>query len=129
MSKFYFLFCQKRKFSVIKRAGSLTNQKKLLVVAKKSSEKWVVVTIFNLQDISKPSQMEWSSPLEALEAVLELEKTVNGSLLAIHKEAEDRHDAHLEDYLESEFLEDQVGEIKKNARKKEKKYQLSQVSS
>ena len=55
--------------------------------------------------------MEWSSPLEALEAVLELEKTVNGSLLAIHKEAEDRHDAHLEDYLESEFLEDQVGEI------------------
>ena len=73
--------------------------------------------------------MEWSSPLEALEAVLELEKTVNGSLLAIHKEAEDRHDAHLEDYLESEFLEDQVGEIKKNARKKEKKYQLSQVCS
>ena len=64
--------------------------------------------------------MEWSSPLEALEAVLELEKTVNGSLLAIHKEAEDRHDAHLEDYLESEFLEDQVGEIKKNARKKKK---------
>ena len=64
--------------------------------------------------------MEWSSPLEALEAVLELEKTVNGSLLAIHKEAEDRHDAHLEDYLESEFLEDQVGEIKKTPEKKKK---------
>ena len=71
--------------------------------------------------------MEWSSPLEALEAVLELEKTVNGSLLAIHKEAEDRHDAHLEDYLESEFLEDQVGEIKKMPEKKREK--ISTISS
>jgi hypothetical protein len=33
---------------------------------------------------------------------------VNGSLLAIHQEAEDKHDAHLEDFLESEFLDDQV---------------------
>merc|ERR1711909_87917 len=29
------------------------------------------------QDIAKPSSMEWGTPLEAMEAALELEKTVN----------------------------------------------------
>merc|ERR1712243_97747 len=29
------------------------------------------------QDIAKPSSMEWGSPVDALEAALELEKTVN----------------------------------------------------
>merc|ERR1712214_260947 len=33
------------------------------------------------QDIAKPSAMEWGSPVDALEAALELEKTVNQSLL------------------------------------------------
>merc|ERR1712179_856022 len=33
------------------------------------------------QDIAKPSSMEWGTPLEAMEAALELEKTVNQSLL------------------------------------------------
>merc|ERR1719481_2446061 len=33
------------------------------------------------QDIAKPSSMEWGSPVDALEAALELEKTVNQSLL------------------------------------------------
>jgi ferritin len=28
------------------------------------------------QDIAKPTTMEWGSPLQAMEAVLELEKTV-----------------------------------------------------
>merc|ERR1712058_169955 len=32
------------------------------------------------QDIAKPSSMEWGTPLEAMEAALELEKTVNQSL-------------------------------------------------
>merc|ERR1711872_422989 len=33
------------------------------------------------QDIAKPSSSEWGSPLQAMEAALELEKTVNQSLL------------------------------------------------
>merc|ERR1712200_201739 len=32
------------------------------------------------QDIAKPTTMDWGSPLEAMEAALELEKTVNQSL-------------------------------------------------
>merc|ERR1711974_327662 len=36
------------------------------------------------QDIAKPSSMEWGTPLEAMEAALELEKTVNQSLLDLH---------------------------------------------
>merc|ERR1711862_1034107 len=39
------------------------------------------------QDIAKPSSMEWGSPLDAMEAALELEKTVNQSLLDLHKAA------------------------------------------
>merc|ERR1712002_840369 len=33
-----------------------------------------------LQDISKPSRMDWGTPLEAMTAVLELEKTVTQTL-------------------------------------------------
>merc|ERR1711974_51393 len=49
------------------------------------------------QDIAKPTTMEWGTPLEAMEAALELEKTVNQSLL---------------DFLESEYLGEQVEGIK-----------------
>jgi ferritin heavy chain len=52
--------------------------------------------------------MEWSSPLEALEGALDLEKRINESLLTVHKQAGDRHDAHLEDFLENQFLDHQV---------------------
>merc|ERR1712080_338241 len=64
------------------------------------------------QDIAKPSSMEWGSPLEAMEAALELEKTVNQSLIDIHKAADAKGDAHLCDYLEAEFLDEQVKGIK-----------------
>merc|ERR1711994_332589 len=40
------------------------------------------------QDITKPTTMEWGTPLEAMEAALELEKTVNQSLLDLHKGAD-----------------------------------------
>merc|ERR1712107_257977 len=51
------------------------------------------------QDIAKPSTMEWGSPAEAMEAALELEKTVNQSLLDLHKCADSKGDAHLCDFL------------------------------
>merc|ERR1712066_806816 len=62
------------------------------------------------QDIAKPSSMEWGTPLDALEAALELEKTVNQSLLDLHKASDG--DAHLCDFLEGEFLGEQVDAIK-----------------
>merc|ERR1712180_154106 len=62
------------------------------------------------QDIAKPTTMEWGTPLEAMEAALELEKTVNQSLLDLHKGADG--DAHLCDFLEANFLDEQVDAIK-----------------
>merc|ERR1711876_76388 len=62
------------------------------------------------QDIAKPTTMGWGTPLEALEAALELEKTVNQSLLDLHKASDG--DAHLCDFLEAEYLGEQVDGIK-----------------
>merc|ERR1719226_349248 len=64
------------------------------------------------QDIAKPSSMEWGTPLDAMEAALELEKTVNQSLLDLHKACDARGDAHLCDFIEAEFLGEQVEGIK-----------------
>jgi len=64
------------------------------------------------QDIAKPSSMEWDNPLVAMEAALELEKTVNQSLLDIHKVSDSKGDAHLCDFLEAEYLIEQVDGIK-----------------
>ena len=51
--------------------------------------------------------MEWGTCLEAMEAALELEKTVNESLLELTKCADAKGDSHLSDFID-EFLEDQV---------------------
>ena len=64
------------------------------------------------QDIAKPTTMDWGSVTDALEAALELEKTVNQSLLDLHKAADAKGDAHLCDFLEAEYLEEQVTGIK-----------------
>merc|ERR1712018_947612 len=63
------------------------------------------------QDIAKPVTMEWGTCLEAMEAALELEKTVNESLLDLTKCADAKGDSHLSDFID-EFLEDQVASIK-----------------
>jgi len=60
-----------------------------------------------LKPLESPPQ-EWSSPLSALEAALALEKIVNEKLLKLHKVAGDNNDPHLCDFLEEEFLEEQV---------------------
>merc|ERR1712098_837892 len=61
------------------------------------------------QDIAKPSSSEWGTPLQAMEAALELEKT---SLLDLHKASDGKGDAHLCDFLEAEYLGEQVEGIK-----------------
>merc|ERR1712227_249100 len=62
------------------------------------------------QDVAKPTTMEWGTPLDALEAALELEKTVNQSLLDMHKASDG--DAHLCGFIEANFLDEQVNGIK-----------------
>jgi len=65
-----------------------------------------------LQNIVKPSVEEWSSGLEAMQNALELEKTVNQSLLDMHKLAESRMDAQMADFIENNYLTEQVEAIK-----------------
>jgi len=65
-----------------------------------------------LQDIKKPDRDEWGTGLEAMQVALQLEKSVNQSLLDIHKIASTHDDAQLTDFLESNYLEEQVDAIK-----------------
>ncbi|XP_050778709.1 ferritin heavy chain A [Gopherus flavomarginatus] len=65
-----------------------------------------------LQDIQKPEQNEWGNSLEALQCALQLEKTINQALLDLHKLATEKNDPHLCDFLESNYLEEQVKAIK-----------------
>ena len=65
-----------------------------------------------LQDVGKPAHDEWGSPVEAIEAALELEKTVNQSILDMHGVASARSDPQLCDFLETHFLTEQVEAIK-----------------
>jgi len=68
-----------------------------------------------LQNITKPDHDEWGTPLAALQVALDLEKTVNQSLLDIHKLASHHGDAHLCDFLETEYLDEQVTSMKEIA--------------
>lgn len=67
-----------------------------------------------LDDIKKPNEHSWS-PECALHAALDLEKEVNKSLLEIHIIASKENDSNFCDFLESEFLQEQVDCIKELA--------------
>ena len=62
----------------------------------------------SFSDISACRKSEWATPIEAFEDALQLEKTVNESLLKLHKLAEEENDPQFCDYLEGEFLAEQV---------------------
>ena len=64
------------------------------------------------QSITKPNTDDWDSALSAVEASLELEKSVHESLLSMHKNADEQGDAQLTDFLEGEYLKEQVNYIK-----------------
>jgi ferritin heavy chain len=66
-----------------------------------------------LKDIARPTNDEWGNGLAALEAALALEKEVNQSLLNLHGVASSSNDPHLTNFLEEEFLDEQVESIKK----------------
>ncbi|XP_020377120.1 ferritin heavy chain A-like [Rhincodon typus] len=63
-------------------------------------------------DIKKPSRDEWGNGLEAMEQALELEKTVNQSILNLHKVASEQKDLVLCEFLESNYLNEQIEAIR-----------------
>ncbi|XP_076445005.1 soma ferritin-like [Babylonia areolata] len=65
-----------------------------------------------LQDIKKPDRDEWGTGLDAMQVALGLEKSVNQSLLDLHAVADSHKDAQMTDFLEGEFLQEQVKAIK-----------------
>ncbi|EFP01472.1 hypothetical protein GCK72_002203 [Caenorhabditis remanei] len=69
-----------------------------------------------LQDIQKPEKDEWGTALKAFEAALALEKFNNESLLKLHSTADGHNDAHLTDFIEEKYLDEQVKSINEFAR-------------
>jgi len=65
-----------------------------------------------LQNVAAPCRSEWGSALEALQTALDLEKTVNQSILDLHALASTHNDPHLSNFLEEEFVTEQVEAIK-----------------
>merc|ERR1719260_372486 len=53
-----------------------------------------------LQDIAKPNRMEWGTPLEAVTAVLELEKMVTRTLQELEAKAMEKKDFHLVAFIQ-----------------------------
>ncbi|XP_072889701.1 ferritin heavy chain B-like isoform X2 [Hemitrygon akajei] len=66
-----------------------------------------------LEDIKKPEQDDWTNALEAMQRALQMEKDVNLSLLDLHKLSIQHGDPHLCDFLERNYLDEQVKTIKK----------------
>ena len=65
-----------------------------------------------LQDITKPTRMEWGTPLEAFTAVLDMEKKVTLALEDLQAVAMEKKDFHLVDFIQKEFLVKKVNIIK-----------------
>ncbi|KAM5290695.1 ferritin heavy chain-like [Glossophaga mutica] len=65
-----------------------------------------------LRDISRPDRNKWESGLKALECALHLSIVVNQSLLDLHQLATEKGDGHLCDFLETQYLHQQVMFIK-----------------
>jgi len=66
-----------------------------------------------LQNIEKPTNDTWGSPLECMQIALECEKSLNQAFLALHGVAEKNNDSHLVHFLEDYFLDQQVAWIRK----------------
>ncbi|CAI5783954.1 ferritin heavy chain A-like [Podarcis lilfordi] len=65
-----------------------------------------------LKDHKKPEKDEWGNSLDALQSALQVEINVSHALLDLHKLATEKGDPHLCDFLESEYLEEEVKVIK-----------------
>lgn len=65
-----------------------------------------------LQAIQKPERDEWGTGLEAMQSALALEKNVNQSLLDLHTLSDSHNDAQFSDFIEGNYLTEQVEGIK-----------------
>lgn len=63
-----------------------------------------------LDTVKKPAKSTWSVAVDAFRDALALEQDVTKSILDLHHEA--ANDAHLQDFLEGEFLTEQVDGMK-----------------
>lgn len=63
-------------------------------------------------DIKAPQKTQWSNAHDAMKDALELEKSVNQSLLELHKVAAKHEDAQMTDFIEANYLTEQVEAIK-----------------
>jgi len=64
------------------------------------------------QDIKKPEKDSWGTLLDAMQAALDLEKHVNQALLDLHGVASSRNDPQMCDFIENNYLTEQVEAIK-----------------
>jgi ferritin heavy chain len=65
-----------------------------------------------LQDIKKPDSDEWGTGMDALQLALKLEREVNQSLLELHQVGSAKNDPNFCDFIESEYLNEQVESMK-----------------
>ncbi|XP_054423899.1 ferritin light chain-like [Pteronotus mesoamericanus] len=65
------------------------------------------------QDVQKPSQDEWGTTQDAMEAATTREKNLSQVLLDLHTLGSTHTDPHLCDFLENHFLDEQEKLIKK----------------
>ena len=69
----------------------------------------------NLTCIESPAKNDWLSAKDAMVEALGLEKKVNTSLLEMHALATTHNDPNFLDFLETEYLQEQVDSIKELA--------------
>ncbi|KOC66889.1 Soma ferritin [Habropoda laboriosa] len=65
--------------------------------------------------IANPPKSSWPSAYEAMKDALSLEKEVNEALLGLHELASLHTDSNLVDFLETEYLQEQVDSIEEIA--------------
>ncbi|XP_068686024.1 soma ferritin-like [Montipora foliosa] len=65
-----------------------------------------------LHNVHTPFKSEWGNGLSAMECALNLEKDVYDALLILHDLAQNANDPQLQDFLEGNFLGEQVESIK-----------------
>ena len=66
-----------------------------------------------LFDWQPPEKSDWGTGLEAMQSALELEKHVNQALLDLHKIADSHGDAQMCDFIEANYLTEQVSNLEK----------------
>ncbi|RNA14809.1 D-aspartate oxidase [Brachionus plicatilis] len=66
-----------------------------------------------LDDVVKPGQQEWGAGVDALRTALNMEKEMYKYLSNLHEIGFQKKDRNFTDFLESEFLQEQIKHIKK----------------